>query len=117
RVGDAQGADQGHESEGRVMDLKIGPDGDLVIEDGELVFAEAAEAVGQHIAFRLRTALGESPYAPLAGTPWLQTIFKTGTPLESVQFILERRVAGTPGVVSAEVDAVELDAETREAVI
>lgn len=101
-----------------MTDLKIDlTTGDLAIENGELVDVEDAEAIRQHVVFRLRTALGETPYGRNIGTPWLQIIFKDGTSTESIRFILEQRVATTPGVTSAEVDPLELDAQTRAATV
>lgn len=100
------------------MDLKIDTNtGDLVIENGDLVWVDNADAIVQHIVFRLRTALGETPYGRYIGTPWLQIIFKVGTPRESIRFILQQRVATTPGVVSAQVDPLEVNSETRTATV
>lgn len=101
-----------------MADLKLDPNtGDLVIEDGDLVWVDGAEAIAQHVAFRLRTALGETPYGRNIGTPWLQIIFKVGTSPESIRFILEQRVATTPGVTSAEVDPLNIDRESRTATV
>jgi len=99
------------------MDLKIDQFGDLVIENGDFVWVTGKEAIAQQIVFRLRTALGETPYGRTIGTPWLQVLFRPGTPAESIRFILENRAAETPGVVSAEVDPLQIDTSTRVATV
>jgi hypothetical protein len=94
------------------MDLLL-TDDDMDITNGELTFVTGPTAIGQHIKMRLRTWLGETPYATTAGVPYLQVIFKDRNPnLNSIKFILEQIVLATPGVIGVELEPV-LDRQTR----
>lgn len=94
------------------MDLRL-DDYDLFLENGELEFVTGGEAIRQDIEMRLRTWLGETPYDRSAGVPYLQIIFKRGTTLDAVNFILEQIVRDTPGVEEVLDFKPELDTKTR----
>jgi hypothetical protein len=95
------------------MDLQATSTGDLAIVDGELAWVTGQDAIAQHIAMRLRTFLGESRYNTSEGVPWVQVIFRPGTPDQSRRFILEQAVTGTPGVTGCTLDTPVVDPETR----
>ena len=95
------------------MDLQATSTGDLDIVDGELAWVTGQDAIAQHIAFRLRTWLGESRYNTSEGVPYLQVIFRPGTTDQSRRFILEQAVIGTPGVTGCTIDTPVIDPETR----
>lgn len=95
------------------MDLQATSTGDLAIVDGELAWVTAQEAIAQHIAFRLRTALGECRYNTGEVVPWLQVIFRPGTTDQARRFILEQSVMGTPGVTGCTLDTPVVDPLTR----
>lgn len=94
------------------MDLKL-TDYDLDITDGDLSFVTGIEAKRQHIEMRLRTWLAETPYDRAAGVPYLQVIFRRGTTLQAVEFILTQIVADTPGVLEVLDLTPTLDRATR----
>jgi len=98
------------------MDLKLADD-DLDITDGSLSFVTGIEAKRQHIAMRLRTWLGETPYDRAAGVPYLQAIFARGTTITAIEFILTQIVADTPGVVEVLELNAALNTTTRELAI
>lgn len=98
------------------MDILADSTGDMAIVDGEIAFVNGQDAIGQHIAFRLRTFLAESRYNT-DGTPWTQIIFRPNTPRESTRFILEQRVVGTPGVTGATMNLPEVDSQTRASTV
>jgi hypothetical protein len=95
------------------MDLQATASGDLAIVNGELAFVTGQDAIAQALAFRLRTFLGESRYNRSAGVPYLQVIFRPGTPLQAIKFILEGVAMGTPGVTGVTLDEPVLDPLTR----
>jgi hypothetical protein len=95
-----------------MTDIKINHDGYLVLQNGDFVLVRNGDAVRQHLEMRLRTWLEETPYNRVAGVPYLQVIFKPGTGLQSIKFILEQIALGTPGVTGVEI-TLELDPETR----
>jgi hypothetical protein len=94
------------------MDLRATSTGDLDIVDGEIAFVSGQDAIAQHIQFRLRWCLGESRYDQ-NGTPWTQIIFRKGTTLQSIKFILEQVVINTPGVLGCTLETPEVDSQTR----
>jgi hypothetical protein len=99
-----------------MADIKINPQGYLVLQNGDFVITTGQDAIRQHLEMRLRTWLAETPYDPSAGVPYLQVIFKPGTNLASVKFILEQIALGTPGITGASLNPV-LNRETREMTI
>ncbi len=99
------------------MDLAATNTGDLAIVDGEIYFVTDQDAIAQHIAFRLRTFLGESRYDQSAGAPWYQVLFRPGTTDVSRKFILTQVVLQTPGVLRCDMDNVVLDPTTRAATL
>jgi len=99
------------------MDLLATATGDLAIIDGEIAFVVDQAAIAQHIAFRLRTFLGESRYNRSAGAPWLQVIFRPQTTPISIKLILEQVVVDTPGVTGCTLDDLVIDPDTRNGTI
>ena len=95
------------------MDILADGTGDMAIVDGEIALVSGQDAIAQHIAFRLRTFLGESRYNKSDGTPWVQVIFEPGTPVQSIKFILEQVATGTPGVLGCTLDTPVIDPLTR----
>jgi hypothetical protein len=95
------------------MDLLATSTGDLDIVDGEIAFVTGQDAIAQHICFRIRACLNESRYDQATGVPWVQVIFRPGTPIQSVKFILEQTVIGTPGVLGCTLETPVIDPETR----
>ena len=79
------------------MDLKL-TDYDLDLAKGDLSFVTGIEAVRQDLEMSLRTWLAETPYDRSAGVPYLQIIFRRGTTIEAIRFIIERHIAGIDGV-------------------
>jgi hypothetical protein len=94
------------------MDLLL-TDYDMDLTNGDLSFVNGAEAIGQAVTMRLRTWLGETVYDVSAGVPYLQVIFAERNPnLNSIQFILERTILNTPGVLTVALD-LQLNREDR----
>ena len=81
-----------------LRELAIGPDGDLRIENGNLVILEGAAALAQRIAVRLRTLQGEWVFDRTLGTPWLQSILVPNPRLDLIRSILNKRIRDTEGV-------------------
>lgn len=78
-----------------------GPDGgwDLLIVDGDLVLlTDQIDIVVQRVIYNLMTWLGESPYEPGAGVPWIELIFSGYAPLPGVVAYLTSIIRNTDGV-------------------
>ena len=90
-----------------MSDFKIGADGDLVIENGDVVIVDGLAAIGQHVAMRLRSFKGEWFLDQNFGVPYLQEVLGKGTPATRLRAIFQEIILGTAGVVS--VDSMELD--------
>lgn len=95
------------------MDIKMGTNSDMVIENGDLAFVKNTDAIAQHIRIRLQTWLGESPYDQNAGVPYQQVFFLPTTNELARRFILEQRTIGTPGVLGAVIDQIDSDYQNR----
>jgi len=94
------------------MDLKL-TNYDLDLTNGELSFVTDFDAIRQDIEMALRTWLRETPYDRNAGVPYLQIIFKRGTSLDAIRFIISEIIQGREGVTEVLELATELDTLTR----
>lgn len=101
-----------------IRDLKIDPStGDLVIENGDLVFVEGLSAIAQAVRSRLRLFRGEW-FADLdAGVPWFQAILLKNPNLTEVRDTLRQTILGTVGIASIVAFDLTLDAATRTATL
>ena len=91
--------------------------GDLLIQNGELVILEGAEALAQRIAVRCKTFLGEWVFDTTLGTPWFQNILGTRRREALVQQILRKRVADTEGVAGVLELQVNINTSNRLATV
>lgn len=99
------------------MDFKL-TGHDLDVTNGELSLVTGIEAVVQDITMTLRTFLEESVYDRSAGVPYLQIIFKKGTSLQTVRFILEQIILQVDGVTEViDLDTSDFDRNTRSLVV
>lgn len=81
-----------------LRELALDTDGDLLIQNGQLVFLTGAAAVAQRIQTRLRSLLGDWVFDRNVGTPWLERIL-TGEPrLDIARGILAQRIRDSQGV-------------------
>lgn len=90
-----------------MIDLRIGPDSDLVITGQDLALVSGPEATAQHARMRLQTWLAETPYDRNAGVPWRQVLLQRGTPDGVIDATLRGVLLATPGVTR--VDSLDLD--------
>lgn len=82
------------------MDLKIDINGtgDLIFDNGNIpLTTEEADVVGQRVAIRLRTIMGEWFLDENYGTPWLQVIGTKKT-ASQIDPIIQREVLSVEGV-------------------
>ncbi len=81
------------------MDLKLSDSGDIVIENGLLVFVTGTESIAQHMAIRFRTILGEWFLDTRIGVPYFGKVIGVKNPnLSLVKALLSRVARETPGV-------------------
>ncbi len=90
-----------------MSDFKIGADGDLVIENGDMVIVDGLAAIGQHVAIRLRSFKGEWFLNQNFGVSYLQEVLGKGTPATRLRAIFQEIILGTDGIAS--VDSMDLD--------
>ncbi len=100
-----------------MSDFKIGPDGDLVIENGDLVIVEGLAAIGQHVAMRLRSYKGEWFLDQNAGVPYFQEVLEKGTPAARIRAIFQRIILETDGIISVNSMTLDYDASARTLVV
>lgn len=85
---------------------------DLDVTGGDVSWVEGVEAIAQDVTMRLRTWLGETQYAPRAGVPYLEVVFRRGEPIEAIKLILETQALAAPGVTGVSL-VPDLDPTTR----
>lgn len=88
------GADAGI-SGGR--DFRLDSNGDLSLEEGDLVLISGAEAVASDLSARLQTFAGEYFLDANLGMPYLQEVFGK-RPLARIEEVCRRAILETPGV-------------------
>ena len=92
--------------------LKLGTDGDLLLELNSLVLIDGKDYVEQKIRENLLTFLGEVFTDLSLGVPYFQEIFQKGASLDQVEAIFKNAILNTPGVV--ELTYFKLDYESNE---
>lgn len=90
--------------------------GDLVVTGGRtLELVSDAEAVAQHVRFRLQMQRGEWFLDEDSGTDWLGVILRKGAPLAEVEAELRKTLVQTPGVAEVVSLTVDRDLSQRTA--
>lgn len=100
-----------------MSDVKLDTDGDVLIENGDLVLVDGLAAIGQHVAMRLRSYKGEWFLDQNAGVPYFQEILAKGTPAARIRSILQRIILETDKVVSVDSMELDYDASARTLVV
>jgi hypothetical protein len=97
-------------------DIKLGIDGDILLEDGDLALVGGVDSIAQHVLIRVRLFLGEWFLDESRGVPYLQRIFVKKARPGLVQSLLRNAIEGTPGVRAVTELSIAADARTRKAV-
>lgn len=100
-----------------MSDVKLDTDGDVLIENGDLVLVDGLAAIGQHVAMRLRSYKGEWFLDQNAGVPYFQEILEKGTPEARIRSILQRIILDTEGITSVDSMDLDYDAAARTLVV
>lgn len=90
--------------------LALGPDGDLLVVNGQLQVVTGPESVLQEIGNRCQMWRGEWEFDPRQGIPFRDIIFAKGTPIVQILRIFRQVILDTPGV--SEVTSITADANT-----
>ena len=83
-----------------MTDLKLDENGDLAIEDDDLVIIEGIDAIAQDCEVRLKFFQGEWFLDTRLGVPWFQNILGQKPRLIAVKAILKKAILSTPGILS-----------------
>lgn len=81
-----------------MSDIKLDSDGDILLEETDLVLTTGQEAIQQHSAQRLRTFVGEWFLNNTIGVPYFQQIFKKQPDPVIVDSVLKKEIIETPGI-------------------
>lgn len=95
------------------MDLKLDDDGDLALENDDLVLLDGVDAIVQDVAVRLRTFKGEWFLDQRIGIPYLQQILGQKPRLMAIKAIYRAAILTTPGVTGVDDLQVTYDGKTR----
>lgn len=82
-----------------MSDLKLDTDGDLLVDNSDLVLNSQVDAVSQYLRARLRTFLGEWFLDQSIGIPYFKEIFKKEINIATVDAILKDAILSTPNVI------------------
>ena len=97
--------------------LRLNDDGipDIYLDErGDLAIAHDGEAVGQHMAQRLKTHKGECPLNKNAGVPWLGDVLGKGYNEELATTVIKTVIGRTDGFKSIDSFAVKFNKTKRE---
>lgn len=81
------------------MDLKLGTDHDLAIENNDLVLVDGLDAIAQDLRCRLQFFLGEWFLDQRIGMPYFQQILGAKPRLPVIKEIFRKAIMSTPGVL------------------
>lgn len=95
------------------MDLKLDSNGDLAIEDGDLVLIDGVEAIAQDCEVRLKFFQGEWFLDQRLGVPWFQKILGHKPRLNAVSQIIQKAILTTPGILAITDFALDYEGATR----
>lgn len=96
------------------MDLKLDSNGDLAIEDGDLVLIDGVEAIAQDCEVRLKFFQGEWFLDQRLGVPWFQKILGHKPRLNAVSQIIQKAILTTPGILAITDFALDYEGATRK---
>lgn len=96
-------------------DIKLDPDGDIFIEDDDLVLVEGVDAIAQDVEIRLTFFLGEWFLDTRLGVPYFEKILgQKPVRVEVVKSILRKAIMTTPGMKGIADFTVDFDGLTRK---
>ncbi len=96
------------------MDLSLDDNWDLVTDATDLLLVDAAEAIGQHLAQRLKTFAGEWFLDLRVGVPYLQQVLVKNPDPVVLDSIFKSEIINTPGIVELRQFDLRMDAAARQ---
>ena len=81
-----------------LIDLKLGDDHEIVVENGDLVLIYDADVVKQSVKIRLLTILAEWVFDPTQGIDWIDDMLGMGLIYEQKIAVLKQIILETVGV-------------------
>lgn len=94
------------------MDIKL-TDGDLAVENNELVLIQGLEETAQNLFVNLKTYQGEWFLDQSIGMPWFQDILIKGQPINIISGLIKDAIVNTDGVTELNKFELDYDNETR----
>lgn len=96
-----------------VVDLAMGPDGDLLETEGDLGFVSELEAIAQAARIYLATWRGEWSPDTREGVPYVEKVLARGVPLSDLRAVFRAALLRVPGIRSVPSLEVSRDNELR----
>lgn len=81
-----------------MIDIKLGPTHDIVIEGGDLQLVSDGKEVAQSIKIRILTIQAEWEFDYTIGLPWFNELFAPITSIDQKKSILRNAIIETTGV-------------------
>jgi hypothetical protein len=98
------------------MDIKV-ENGDIVIENNDLVLVQGVDETSQNLLANLQTFQGEWFKDTSVGVPYMQDIFVKGTPVNIISGIFKDTIAKTDGVEEINEFELDYDNQTRQLLV
>lgn len=95
------------------MNLSIGDDGDLVIENGEVIMITGVDEIAQFVGQKLKTILGEWFLDVRLGLPYFDKILTKRVKPAIIEQIFIAEIVSTPGILNLLEFDLNLDTATR----
>lgn len=96
------------------MDLKLNAAGDLDLSSNDVELLDGVEAIRQQLQIRYRFFTGEWFLDPDEGVPYIRDVLRKSPNEARVRALLAEVARTTPGVVSVDSIALDLDASLRQ---
>lgn len=96
-----------------MSDIKLGPDGDILVDGPDLQQTTGVDAIEQHLKQRLKTFYGEYFLDIRRGIPYFQHVLIKNPDPVIVDTVFKRQVLNTPGAEELLEFDIDVDISTR----
>jgi len=96
------------------MDLKLDSNGDIAIENDDLVLIDGVDAVAQSVTISLKTFQGEWFLDTRVGFPYFERVLGQKPRLSELEQLYREAILKVPGMLSITDLNIDFDGATRE---
>jgi len=96
------------------IDIKLGPDNNLVLDDGDLALVTEDEEIAQALKIKMQTIEGESRFDFTLGLPLYDILMKARTSYTTIVSLLKKEILSVPGIERIETFELGVNPNTRQ---